>query len=276
MWSERIVSAIEAAESRVCCGLDPDLSKIPSAFDHIGDPAQRIEDFLFEVVSLTAPHVAAYKIQKAFFDSLDRGKELLHRVIRMAKEAAPHAPVIVDCKVGDIDNTMTVYLKTLFETLGADAIVINPYMGRDVWAQFRGYPRQAGLVLVRTSNPGSDVIQEVQMADRLPLWRHVLKLVLSEWRMGNNLIPILSSNSALPADVVRELEQEAIPVFVAGVGAQGGVVENCSGLLKRTMPVLFNSSRRLLYPYAKGDAEWRGAISDAVLTLRGEINAALE
>lgn len=275
-WAERLMSAIEAVDSRICCGIDPDITKMPAVFDDIELSEQRVEAFLHEVLIMTAPHVAAYKIQKAFFDAFDNGRQLLRRTIQNVRNAAPHAAVIVDCKVGDIDNTMAAYLSTLFGSLGADAIVINPYMGTDVWAQFRKYPDKAGLVLVRTSNPGSGIIQEVETVDGLPLWRHVLGVVLSEWRTGNNLIPVVSSNSALPSDVVRELRDAAIPIFVAGMGAQGGALSNCSGLLRKETPILFNSSRSLLYPYERASVDWREAMLNAVLALRGEINAALE
>ena len=70
-FSGRLAKATERHNSLVCCGLDPDITRIPSEFS--GPPQQRIGTFLKTVVELTSAEVCAYKIQKAFFDVFDGG-----------------------------------------------------------------------------------------------------------------------------------------------------------------------------------------------------------
>ena len=57
----------------------------------------------------------------------------------------------------------------------ADAITVNPYLGRDAVEPFISSARQIGgevFVLVRTSNPGSGQFQNL-VCDGRPLYRHV-------------------------------------------------------------------------------------------------------
>jgi orotidine-5'-phosphate decarboxylase len=269
-WRDRIYAGIEAHNSHVCCGLDPVPARFPREFSTAGKDVA-VLGFFKEIVRLTSQHVCAFKLQKAFFDELNSSSDVLRRVIDLVHCESPSTPVILDCKVGDIENTMNAYLRHLFVDLNADAIVINPYMGADVWQPLEQYPDRAAFVLVRTSNPGAACVQDVRLRDGKALWEHVLHLTLKEWRAGRNLMPIISSNSAIPQDLARDVEETQVPFLVAGVGAQGGRLQTIAPLLKQGAPFLVNSSRRLLYPYSPDDQDWRSAVQRAVTELRDEI-----
>ena len=58
-------------------------------------------------------------------------------------------------KEGDIGNTADQYAKAFFENLKADAITVNPYMGRDSVEPFLKYDNKWTIALGLTSNIGA-------------------------------------------------------------------------------------------------------------------------
>jgi len=132
---EKLLNAMQERNSLVCVGLDPDYGKFPTAApERWGNAEKRVLHFLREVIHITAPYVCSYKVQKAFFDGWDSGHELLRQTIGYVHTHYPTIPVFLDCKIGDIDNTMGAYMANIFDNLRADGVLLNPYMGDDVLA----------------------------------------------------------------------------------------------------------------------------------------------
>src|SRR3989344_3397910 len=166
----------------LCCGLDPDLHRLPAEIlDRVGTDEDRTLQFLQVVVDVTAEHVCAYKPQKAFFDLLPGGHDVLKNIIAYIHTQHAGIPVIVDCKVGDIDNTMVAYLHNILDLMGADGIIVNPYMGDDVIQPVVNLMDKLAVVLVRTSNPGSAIVQDALMVNGRALWQRVLNLAVNRW-----------------------------------------------------------------------------------------------
>ena len=113
--------------SLLCVGLDPDPGKFPSHFK--GDVG-RIYDFCAAIVDATADLVIAFKPQIAYFAAC-RAEAQLERLIAHMRRAAPHVPVILDAKRGDIGATAEQYAIEAFERYGADAVTLSPFMGFD-------------------------------------------------------------------------------------------------------------------------------------------------
>jgi len=270
--NERLLIRMKSHNTLACCGLDPDLKKMPGEIlnAQISDE-EKVVWFLKEAIDLTAPYVCSYKAQKAFFDLLPGGHIVLQEVIAHVHETHPGVPVIVDCKVGDIDNTMGVYIENLFDKLGADGIVVNPYMGDDVMKPLSSFPDKSIVVLVKTSNLGGAVVQDTVLSNGQELWRYVLDLVLDRWNRNLNMIPVLSSTAKIDLSDVRLRIPEQTPILLAGVGAQGGDLTDLSRLLntERVGPFV-NSSRGILY--SESQKPWRAAIRMAVRELRDALN----
>lgn len=269
---DQILMRMRTHNTLLCCGLDPDLKKMPLEITgkQISDE-EKVLVFLRAVVDITAPHVCAYKAQKAFFDELPGGHEVLKELIQYIHSSHEGIPVIVDCKIGDIDNTMVAYLHNLFGILQADGIVVNPYMGDDVMMPFVEYPDKAIVVLVKTSNPSGGIVQDVIIHNGWPLWRYVLDLVVNRWDNSKNMIPVIPSTAELSASEVRSLIPDNMPILLAGIGAQGGSYSDLRQLLNSEgIGVFVNSSRGILYPNNK--KQWRVAIEDATLELKTTLN----
>ena len=82
------------------------------------------------------PHAAAIKINVAFFEAFgSAGIAALERV----RAAVPaDMPFIADAKRGDIGTTAARQAVAIFDSLGADAVTANPYLGREAIAAAPG------------------------------------------------------------------------------------------------------------------------------------------
>lgn len=271
---ERLHWAMKVKDTMVCCGLDPDLNRMPLGVTRQnGSSERKAVEFLQSIIDFTAPHVCAYKVQKAFFDVWRDGHAALQDVIAYAHERSPDTPVFLDCKIGDIDNTMTAYLDNVFGHLHADGVVVNPYMGDDVMTPFASLPDKAAIVLVKTSNPGGTVMQDIRLANGKTLWMHTLDLVVHRWNEASNMIPVLTTTSDVCSSIRRSQMPSTMPILLAGFGAQGGTAQHIQSLLSQHGSAVFvNSSRELLYPSVSQGSDWREATTQAVTAMKQLLN----
>ena len=125
--------------------LDIDKNKIPKNVSYL--------DFNKDIIDQTKDLVCAYKINMAFYEVLGKqGYEILEKTV----DYTPNdILVILDGKRNDIGNTAKKYAQSLFETLKADAVTINPYLGSDGIKPFLEYKDKCSFVLCRTSNPSA-------------------------------------------------------------------------------------------------------------------------
>lgn len=259
----------------VCCGLDPDLRRLPiEIIRRNSSDRERVADFLRAVIDSTAEHVCAYKIQKAFFEILPGGHSLVRECVDYIQSKYPHLPVFLDCKIGDIENTMLAYLENVFDGLHVDGVVVNPYMGDDVMSPFMTLPEKAAIVLVKTSNSGGSVVQDVTLSNGRPLWRHILDLIVQRWNRANNLIPVLTTTAEIDPQSLRMLIPNSMPILLAGFGTQGGRANNFSRFLnKQGSGVFVNSSRGILYSFLPDEPNWEVAIYTAASQMKEYLNS---
>lgn len=249
--------------SGVCVGLDPDLTKLPLQYGAL-EPRERVVEFSKRIIGLTSEDACAYKVQRAFFD--DVGIDALREIVQAVRKNAPNTPVILDAKIGDIDNTMRRYLETIFDRLDFDGVTVNPYMGDDVFCETQTYPERGFVTLVRTSNPSAKAVQEVEVSTangKQLLWSHILDLAMDKWNNSGNIIPVLSGSVDLRDVRLRVPDQTSI--LYAGVGAQGGTLDPAKYLFNKFRGGVFvNSSRGIIYPYTPEDADWQSKVTTAM------------
>ncbi len=185
IFSDRLLSAIEAKGSPICVGIDPIFDMIPDAV--AGDATRRngndaeaaidaIFDFTIGVLRTVAPLVPCVKFQSAYFEKyLWEGVEAYYSLVQEAADLG--LLVIGDVKRGDIGATSAAYAEAhmtdpAFDErepiVAPDAITVNPMLGVDTLQPFVKTARELGkglFVLVRTSNPGSADFQDVLLAD---------------------------------------------------------------------------------------------------------------
>ena len=139
--------------------LDPEPAKFPA---HIKGDASKIYDLCAAIVNATADLVIAFKPQSAYF-AAHRAEAQLEKLMQHMRATAPHVPVILDAKRGDIGSTAEQYAIEIFKRYQADAITVNPYMGRDSVDPYLAYPDKGVILLCRTSNPGGSDLQFLEV-----------------------------------------------------------------------------------------------------------------
>lgn len=240
----RLAARIQAIDSPLCIGLDPHPADLRS-FDMLRTPptAQTARDFCLRLIEATADCAAAYKPNAAFFEAFGaEGWTALAEVIAVAREAAP---VVLDAKRGDIASTAEAYARAVFETLGADAVTLNPYLGRDSLAPFLADAQRGVFLLCKTSNPGAADLQDLALTGGQTVWEQVAALA-SAWNERDNLGLVVGATYPDALRRVREIAPD-LWILAPGVGAQGGELEAAlrAGLREDGLGLLIPISRAI-------------------------------
>ncbi|RZI62051.1 MAG: orotidine-5'-phosphate decarboxylase [Rubrivivax sp.] len=247
----KFMSKLQAAErlndSLLCVGLDPDPAKFPT---HWRGDAGRIYDFCAAIVDATKDVVSSYKPQIAYF-AAHRAEDQLEQLMAHIKRHAPHVPVILDAKRGDIGATAEQYAREAFERYQADAVTLSPFMGRDSVEPYLRYADKGAFLLCRTSNPGGDDWQMQRLADvpgQPRLFEHLAALAQGDWNVNGQLGLVVGATYPKEIERVRELAP-TLPLLIPGVGAQGGdaAATVSAGWRHGSGTVIVNSSRAVLY-----------------------------
>ncbi|MBY4597724.1 orotidine-5'-phosphate decarboxylase [Ottowia caeni] len=248
---DQLRAAESANASMLCVGLDPEPSRFPEG---VARNADGIYDFCAAIVEATADLVIAFKPQIAYF-AAHRAEPQLERLVAHMRSVAPHVPVILDAKRGDIGSTAEQYALEAFERYGADAVTLSPFMGFDSVMPYLQYEGKGAFLLCRTSNPGGDDLQNQRLA-YLPgeprLYEHIAQLAQGTWNTNGQLGLVVGATYPQEIERVRELAP-TVPLLIPGVGAQGGdaaatVKAGWRGTAGQTTgSVIVNSSRAILY-----------------------------
>ena len=238
-----LAAAWQRNDSLLCVGLDPDPARFPDCLK--GRP-RAILDFCTAIVDATADQVCCFKPQIAYF-AAERAEDQLEALIGHIHERHPGIPVILDAKRGDIGSTAERYAVEAFERYGADAVTVNPYLGRDSVEPFLAYRDRGVILLCRTSNAGGSDLQFLDVGGE-KLYERVARLVASEWNGAGNCALVVGATFPAELARVRSLVGE-VPLLVPGIGAQGGDVEATvmAGRTSTGTGLMISSSRAILY-----------------------------
>ena len=263
---DQLRAAERANDSMLCVGLDPEPSRFPAG---VARDAEGIYDFCARIVEATADLVIAFKPQIAYF-AAHRAEVQLERLMAHMRAVAPQVPVILDAKRGDIGSTAEQYAVEAFDRFGADAVTLNPYMGRDSAAPFLQRNERGCVFLCHTSNPGARDFQEL-LVDGAPLYQHVARTIASEWNADGNCALVVGATFPQELKLIRGIVGD-MPLLIPGIGAQGGDVEATvrNGKTADGTGLMINSSRGILY--ASSGAGYAEAAADAACELRDAIN----
>lgn len=265
-FMDRVQSRWQHADTLVCVGLDPEPAKFPSKFAH--DP-DAIFNFCRDIIDATAPYVCAFKPQIAHFAAA-HAEEALRMLIMHIGFRYPDIPVILDSKRGDIGSTAQHYASEAFDRYCADAVTVNPYLGRDSVQPFLDRADKGVVILCRTSNPGAGDLQDMVVGGR-PLYQHVAEKIARDWNDNGNCALVVGATWPEQLRDVRALVGN-VPFLVPGIGAQGGDVQAVVSNAKTAdgTGLIISSSRAILY--ASGGDDYADAAANAARDLRDEIN----
>lgn len=247
------VTAIDAAQRRnsslLCVGLDPEPDRLPAS---LRDHSDGVFEFCRAIVDATADQVCAFKPQFAHF-AAQRAEDALERLIAHIHAAHPGVPVILDAKRGDIGSTAKHYASEAFDRYGADAVTLNPYLGRDSVQPFLDRADKGAILLCRTSNPGGADFQALDCGGE-PLYLRVAQTIARDWNTHGNCALVVGATWPQELAKVRAVIGD-MPLLVPGVGAQGGDVQAAlrNGKNAQGAGLIISTSRAILYASAAAD-----------------------
>jgi orotidine-5'-phosphate decarboxylase len=288
-FADRLAAGIRSKKTALCVGLDPRWDGLPSdirnrhADGSLRGVARAFEEFSLRIIDVVAPLVAVVKAQAAFFEACGpAGLEGLQRVLGHAHRRG--LMTILDGKRNDIAATAAAYAEASFAGVNvdgrllpvwdADAITVNPYLGRDAVEPFLKCARQSErgvFVLVRTSNPGAGQFQDLQCEGK-PLFMHVAEAVAgwSKEHLGKCGYGDVGAvvGATYPQELAALRRQAPDVVFlVPGFGAQGGSAADIMPAFDdRGLGAVVNSSRGISMAFPPNEPAWEGRVEAATRT----------
>jgi orotidine-5'-phosphate decarboxylase len=294
-FGDRLARRVAERRSQIVLGLDPDPARLwPQALELVerapaggaqpGDPAalagRAVAAHCRLVLEAAAGECVAVKPQVACFERLgSSGWAALAEVVRAAADAG--LIVIADAKRGDIDISARAYAQAFFghtptpfgdvAGLGADALTVNPLLGRDSLAPFIEAARSAGggvFALVRTSNPGAADLQDRALADGPTVSEALARLVDELGRPGVGEAGLADVGAVTGATAPERLEalRAAMPhavLLLPGIGPQGGSGRDLApAFAPGPAGGLVSASRAIVYAHERarrGQGETGGA-----------------
>ncbi len=270
---DRLDRAVAQHDSLLCVGLDPEIEKLPAHLLSL-PPAEAVVAFNREIIAATAEQVACYKPNLAFYEAL--GPAGMDALLRTVELIPPGVLLLGDAKRGDVDNTMRMYARALFDVYGFHAVTVSPYLGSDALEPFLSREDRGVFILCRTSNPGAAEIVNLEVAPAgaasasRPLYLAVAERVQA-WNHRKNAGLVVGATVPRELGMVREACPE-LPILLPGVGAQQGDLEASvrAGMDARRQGLLVVAARQVLYASSGGD--FAAAAGRAAAALRERIN----
>jgi orotidine-5'-phosphate decarboxylase len=218
-YLDRLAARAAATRTVLCLGLDPDPTALPAGF---GSDVAGIERFATLALDACLPFVSSVKPNLAFYEAFgSRGVAVLERLrARMPADI----PLILDAKRADIGSTSARLAVALFDALGADAITLSPYLGHDAIAPLLERPDRFAYVLCRTSNPGADELQGLDVGGETLAARVGRRVATWPEAADGRLGLVVGATAPAELQAIRAAVP-GLPFLVPGLGAQGGDVD---------------------------------------------------
>lgn len=287
-FADSLAEAVRSKGNPLCVGLDPRWDSLPTPIrkkhgdQSIEGKARAFEEFSLKVLELIAPLAPVVKPQSAFFEACGpAGFIAQQNILKRAKELG--LITILDAKRGDIASTATAYAEAAFEVWRAESLTVNPYLGADAVEPFISIARKhhGGLfVLVRTSNPGSGLFQNL-VTNEKPLYQHVA-MAVHDWNLANlgecglgDVGAVVGATHPSELRILRDMIPE-VWFLVPGFGAQGGTAADVApAFLSNGLGAIVNSSRGVTFPFHPDDPNWEQAIVTATKKAVSELRSVM-
>jgi orotidine-5'-phosphate decarboxylase len=294
-FADRLTAAVRGRGNPVTVGLDPRYEQLPeglrtaAAGDYAAQAAACLA-FCTGVIDVVAPLVPALKPQAAFYERLGpQGMLVLAEVIRYARDKG--LLVILDGKRNDIGPTAAAYAQAYLgappsSPWGADAMTVNPYLGDDSLTPFVEHAVNHGagvFVLVKTSNPGGGLFQDVTAEGRAMYRRvgqHVEKLARETvGACGYGAVGAVVGATYARQTVELRAEMPHTWFLLPGYGSQGAKAADVAGAFDaQGLGATVNNARGIIFAYARpeyagrfGVARWQEAVEAATRQMIDEL-----
>jgi orotidine-5'-phosphate decarboxylase len=283
-FADRLADNVKKKKTALCVGLDPRWPLLPvlirKHFDtSLAGMAAAHERFCLRVLELVTPYCGVVKVQSAFFEACGPAGFVAQRnILSRAREIG--LTTILDAKRGDIASTAEAYSDAAFgDVWNVDALTVNPYLGRDAVEPFVAGARrdQRGIfVLVRTSNPGAGLFQELDFGGRRLF--EIVGVEVGRWSRDNlgecGYGDIGAVVGATHPTELKSLRQQLPHVWflVPGYGAQGGSMADVRAAMRGDgLGAIVNSSRGITFPFQPDETDWESKVIAAAAQASNEL-----
>jgi orotidine-5'-phosphate decarboxylase len=287
--ADRLMAAIDKKRSPVCVGLDPVRERLPRTLTAQCDkPEDCLREFCNRVIEAVSPHVPCVKYQSACFERY-LGPGVAALASSIDGNHAMHGwgtQIILDAKRGDIGVSAEHYAAAVFDDpddsmgMQPDWVTINSYLGEDGITPFLRDGHGA-FALVRTSNPGGDQVQNLELKDGRTVAQAVAEMVarIGSAHVGNrgysSLGAVVGATKPQDAKRLREIMPQQI-FLVPGYGAQGGGIDDILPCFKSDgTGAIVTASRSVIYAFTQDDPKWADSVADAAARFADEVGRAV-
>lgn len=299
-FADRLAAAVRRCGNPVMVGLDPRWENLPPNLRGDGDAtdkervARAYALFCRDVVDVVAPLVPVVKPQAAFFEQLGpAGMRALAETIAYASSEG--LLVVIDGKRNDIGTTAAAYADGFLgaapaSAWGGDALTVSPYLGADSLDPFLdlAVQREAGVfVLVKTSNPGGGLFQDLVVADGQKVYQHVARFVQDAALRTVGTCGFGAVGAVVGATYPEQLAElrQAMPntwFLVPGFGAQGGAAEDVQhAFAPNGLGAVVNNSRGIIFAHERKEYrdrfpadQWQRAVEAATRRMIEQLRGA--
>lgn len=282
-FAERLHGRALELNTRLCLGLDPrvDMHPMTDPKAHGFDPhaiASAIQTHCLETLEACAPLIAAIKPNLAFYEALGiPGLEVLGRVCANARVLG--IPVLLDAKRGDFPSTAEAYAQAwLTRDHAGSALTVNPFLGFETLNPFLKAARAndgAIFVLVKTSNPGSRDLQDLETAQGR-ISEIVAARLASEAAQEESYSAVgavVGATHTAELAHFRKLMPNVL-ILLPGLGSQGAEASDLAPAFDADgLGAIASSSRAI--QYASRESDYALKARDAARSFRNDLNAAL-
>jgi len=279
-FADLLIEAIKKKGSPICVGLDPRLDQLPPYIVEKNKKkyketreavAESILEFNKGIIDAVHDLVPIIKPQIAFYELFGyEGVRAFEETVKYAKEKG--LLVISDAKRNDIGSTSEAYAKSQIgwnsyfskekePVIGADAVTINAYFGKDgvkPFLELCDNDQKGIFVLVRTSNPSAGEVQNL-IHENKTIYQ-MMGYYVDSWGAdltGENgyssVGAVVGATYPKEAKLLREVMPNSY-FLVPGYGAQGGGAEDVKPCFNKDgLGAIINSSRGITFAYQKMD-----------------------
>lgn len=275
-YADRLIYAIKLKGNPCIVGLDPRIDQMPlfitkDAVARYGNTQEAIHgcisNYHEQIIDIVADLVPGVKLQIAFYEQYGFGGLLaLKDTVDYAK--SKNLIVIIDAKRNDIASTASAYANSLLgqtnifgnlePVIDTDCITVSPYLGSDSLEPFIETCAKYGkgiFILVKTSNPGSQDIQDLKLSNGDELYISVAKLVnnYATHLIGkegySSIGVVVGATFPEQAKILRKILPHSI-FLVPGYGAQGARGSDVVHCFNHDgLGAIVNASRSLTYQF---------------------------
>jgi len=224
MYRRKLTASSFVRKSKLIIGLDlaADFSGKNTAA--IKSERDRLEQETLKIISQTAEHAVAFKINRHLILPLGI-TEVIPRIVDKIHDEGITA--IIDCKLNDVGNTNKMIAKYYFDA-GFDAMIVNPLVGMDggLDSVFEmATNRKRGIItLCYMSHPaakdgyGLSIAPDDKAKNAEPLYIRFAR----QARLWDVDGVIVGATHPEKIQEIRVVLGDEIPILSPGVGAQGG------------------------------------------------------